>query len=67
MEFNYRISTGLEETETIGGHKQNLACTRTQAKDAVTPEDTEPELPVSVLGSPAEVWVGNGLPWGQGH
>ena len=26
-----------------------------------------PELPVSVWGSPVEVWINSGLPWGQGH
>ena len=35
--FDYRISTGLGETDcNLGGHKQNVACTRTQRKGAVT-------------------------------
>ena len=43
-------------------------CTyRTQEKGAVTPEETEPDLPVSVWESPVEVWVNSGLPWGQGR
>ena len=34
---------------------------------AVTPQETEPELPASVGGSLAEVGDGCGTPWGQGH
>jgi len=45
--FDYRTSTGLGETETLGGHKQSLMPTRTQRK-AVTPQKTEPDLPMSV-------------------
>ena len=38
-------STGLGETNsTLGGHKQNLACTKTQRKEAETPQETEPDL-----------------------
>ena len=55
------------ETETLGGHKQNLVCTRTQEEGAVTPQKTEPDLPVSVQESLAETWVNSGLPWGQGY
>ena len=47
VEFNYRTFTGLGK-QTFGGHKQNLMCTRTQEKKAVTPQETEPGLPVSV-------------------
>ena len=32
-------------------------CTRTQEKGAVTPQETEPDLPVSVRESPVEAWV----------
>ena len=43
-------------------------CTyRTQEKGAVTPQETEPDLPMSAWESPAKVWVNSGLPWGQGH
>ena len=33
----------------------------------MTPQETDPDLPVSVLESPAEVWVGGHLlqGWGQ--
>jgi len=52
--------------ETLEGHKQNLVCTRTQKKGAVTLQETEPDLPVSVQES-LEVWIDSGLPQGQGH
>ena len=48
------------ETETLGGHKQNPVHTRTQEKGAVTPQETEPDLPVSVWESLAEAWVDSG-------
>ena len=50
VEFDYRTSIGLGK-QTLGGHKQNLVCTRTQEKAAVTPQETEPDLPVSVQKS----------------
>ena len=37
-----------------------------QEKEAVSPQETESDLPVSVLESLAEAWVDSGLPWGQG-
>ena len=33
----------------------------------MTPQETEPDLPVSVQESPAEAWVNSGLLRGQGH
>ena len=36
-------------------------CTRTQEKGAVTPKETDPDLPVSVQESLAESWVSGGL------
>jgi len=42
-------------------------CTRTQEKGAVTPQETDPDLPVSVQDSPVEAWVNSGLLQGQGH
>ena len=41
--------------------------TRTQEKGAMTPQETDPDLPVSVQESRAEAWVGGGLlqGWGQ--
>ena len=44
----------------LGGHKQNLAWTKTQKKGTVAPQETEPKPPASVGGSPAEVWVSRG-------
>ena len=66
MGFDYRTYTGLGK-QTLGGHKQNLVHTRTQEKGAVTPQEIDPDLPVSVWESLAEVWVGSGLLQGQGH
>ena len=56
MGFDYRTYTGLGK-QTLGGHKQNLVSTRTQEKGVVTPQETDPDLPVSVQESLAEVWV----------
>ena len=38
--IDYITSTGLEK-QTLGGHKQNLVCTRTKEK-GVIPQETEP-------------------------
>ena len=61
-----RTYTGLAK-QTLGGHKQNLVCIRTQKKGAVTPQETDSDLPVSVQESPAEAWVSSGLLQGLGH
>ena len=53
--------------QTLGGHKQDLVCTRTQEKGAVIPQETDPDMPMSVQESLAEAWVGGGLPPGWGH
>ena len=47
--------------------QQNLVHTRTQAKGSVTPQGTEPDLPVSVGESPGEAWVDSCLLQGQGY
>ena len=65
MGFDYRTSTGLGK-QTLGGHRQNLVCTRTQEKGAVTPQETEPDLPVSVQESLAEVWINSGCHGAKG-
>ena len=54
--FDYRTSTGLGK-QTLGGHRQNLMCTRSHEKGRVSLQETEPDLPVSVQESPVEVWV----------
>ena len=51
--------------QTLGRH--NKTHTRTQEKGAVTPQETEPDLPVSVMESPVEVGVDSGLLRGQWH
>ena len=45
----------------LRGLIQNLVSTRTQEKGAMTPEETDPDLPVSVQESLAEAWVSGGL------
>ena len=59
--------TGGNRDSTLGGHTQSSVCIRTQGKGAVTPEETEPDLPASFEGSPAEAGDGCGSPCGQGH
>ena len=62
------MSTGLGETETPlleGTHKVvGGSGPRGRSSD---PGETEPDLPASVGGFPAEVGGGCGSPWGQGH
>ena len=59
MGFDYRTYTGIGK-QTLGGYKQNFVCTRTHKKGAVTPQETDPDLPVSVQESPVDVWVSGG-------
>ena len=42
-------------------------CTRAQEKGAVTPQETEPDLPVSVQKSPAEACISSSLLQRQRH
>ena len=68
MEFDYRTSTGLEETDSaLGGHTQNLVHVKILRKGAVTPKETESNKSASVRRSPVEVWVGSGSPWERGY
>ena len=60
MGFDHRTYTGLEK-QTLGGHKQYLVCTRTHEKGAGTPQETDPNLPVSVQEFLVKLWVGSGL------
>ena len=53
--------------QTLGGHKHSLVCTRTQEKGAVTAQETDPDLPVSVQESLVESWVGGDLLKGWEH
>ena len=57
MGFDYRGNRG----STLGGHKQKHVCINTQGKGAMTPQDTEPDVSVSVGGSPVEEGVNSGL------
>ena len=60
--------TGGNRDSTPGGHTQSSVHIRTQAERAVTPKETEPALPASVGGSPAEARGGScGSLRGQGH
>ena len=52
--------------ETDSWRTQNLVCTRTQEKGALAPQETDPDLPVSVQESLAEAWVGGGPATGLG-
>ena len=45
--FDDRTFTGLGK-QTLGGHRQNLVHTRSQEKGAVSPQETELDLLVSV-------------------
>ena len=47
-------------SKTIGRH-------RSQEKEAVSLQETEPDLPVGVRESLVKTWVDSGLLWGQGH
>ena len=51
----------------LRGHKQNLVCTRTQEKGAVTPQESNPDLPVRVQEYPVKAWVDGGLLQDQRH
>ena len=64
--FDHRTYTGLGK-QTLGGHRQNLVCIRTQEKGAVIPQETDPDLPGSVQESKVEVWVDRDLMKGQEH
>ena len=48
------------------GHKQNFVCTRIQKKGAVTSQETDPVLPVSVQEPLVEAWLDSDLLWGRG-
>ena len=61
-----RTYTGLGK-QTLGGYNQNLVHTRTQEKGAVTPQETDPDLPASVQESLADAWVCGGLVQGLRH
>ena len=51
----------------LEGTNRNLCTPGPKEKGAVTPQGTDPNLPVSVQESPAEAWVSRGLLQGRGH
>ena len=53
--------------ELLAGTNRTLVHTRTEEKGAMTPQETDPDLPVSVQESLAEVWVSGGLMQDRGH
>ena len=59
--------TGGNRDYALGGHTQSSVRIRTQGERAETPQETEPDLPAGVRGSPAEAGGGCGSPRGQGH
>ena len=64
MGIDCRTSTGLGETETP---LLEECVHRDPGEGAVNPGETEPDLPASVGGSPAEAGGCSVSPWGQGH
>ena len=56
----------LTQDWEIDSQRAQQKCIRTKKKGAVTPQETEPDLPVSVQES-LEALVDRGLPWGKGH
>ena len=61
-----RTYTGLGK-QTLGGHNKNFECTRTQDKGAVTPQEGDSDLPVSVQEPLVEACVSGGLLQDQRH
>ena len=60
VQLDYRTYTGLGK-QTRERHKQNLVYTRTQVKGAVTPQETDSDLSVSIQEPLMEAWVGSVL------
>ena len=58
---HYRL-VGLAQTMFI----ELVMHSRTQEKGAVTSQEADPDLPMSVQENPAEVWVSGGLLQSQG-
>ena len=58
--------TGENRDSSLGGHKPNLKCTKSQRNRTVTLQETEPKLLANVGGSLVEVWVSRGSTQGPG-
>ena len=56
--FDYRTSriTGLGK-QALGEHTNKILCIRTQEKGAVSPPETEPDLPITVLPRGKAHWI----------
>ena len=64
MDLDYRTATGLGKQRLFKGTNKSLVFTRTQGKWAVTPQETEPDLPVSLgVSSRGIGWQQSS--WGQ--
>ena len=64
----------LQDFHRTGGNRLYSWRTQTKScahqgtgKGAEIPQETKPDLPASVGGSPGEVWAGRGSQRGQGH
>ena len=66
-DFNIDFPGGSDGKQNLGGQKQKLLHIWTQEKGAVTPQETDPDLPVTVQESRVEAWVSGGLLQGWGH
>ena len=66
--FKFQRVTTLSDMgkQTLEGNKQNLVCTRTQEKGAVSSQETDPDMPMSVQDFLVEEWVSGGLLQGLG-
>ena len=57
-----------QDWETDSWRAQTELCVHhTPEKGVVTPQETDPDLPMNVQGSPEEAWVSGGLLQGWGH
>ena len=65
-EIVFRIKPPIPDRDAQRAQTEPV-CTRTQEKGAVTPQETDPVLPVSAQEPPVEVWVGGGLLQSRGH
>ena len=56
-----------EEIDSWRAQTKPCVFTRTQEKGAVTPQETDSDLPMSVQESPVQAWVGGDLMQDWGH
>ena len=61
----FRIKSHTHQRHLEGKNK-TLVYTGIQGKESWPPQETKPDLLLSVLVSPVEAWVISGLLWGQG-